>query len=80
MPTSLQQIPPLSPPTAGSPHAGEERFPERRAPSDVQDRSDHSVNAGQDTNGVSAFVPERITRRADEITHDNVNEYRQPGP
>ena len=59
---------------------GEKTFSKRSAPSDIQNRSEHSVKAGQNTNGVSAFVLKRITRSADKITHDNVNEYGQPGP
>ena len=53
---------------------GEKTFSERSAPSGIQNRGDHGVKAGQNTNGVSAFVLKRITRSAAETTHNNVNE------
>lgn len=71
----------LSPfPAAGSPHLGEQRRPERRAPSDVQDRGEGGIDSGQNANGVSALIYKGITGRADEITNYNMAKYGKPSP
>ena len=57
----------LSPPPPAAavfPHFGEQRHPERTAPSDVQDGGQGRVNSGQNAERVGAFIPEGVTFRA----------------
>ena len=60
---SCNLLSPAPPAAAVSPHFGEQRHPERTAPSDVQDGGQGRVNSGQNAERVGAFVPEGVTSR-----------------